>query len=470
MRAHEQPKEADGQGNAKARSAAPAASVLGQSAAGATTPAGFLALQRSVGNAAVVRMMVRERHTHTAKCGHPRDPQALQRRAAPKDAGDVDIPVQRRARVHDVLKSPGRPLAESVRKEAQSRMGADFSQVRVHDNSDARASAADIGARAYTSGQHVVLGDGGRDKHTLYHELAHVIQQSQGPVEGTDMGDGTRMSTPGDRHERQADAWAHSALSRPVSAVQRALAHEGDEAHGQHQGDGPGVVQRMTRASTKRTKDSPPPTDPPPAKGGRRTTRSSGKKADLSRPVLTFESSYDGVGTQRLADKQRIGFEQAATLSRPDGAPQSTAYYYHFWQEVRDEFVSTDESGKEYTTALGDWKQDLNYWPPYNNAVIDNTPGSITFNDNPGWSTDRHIESGQWLKSYQVSFRWKVAYANGAFRRGANGTVADWTSPAVTHTMTSEFDQANPDTEAPVVANAAGSRRWTVNLPAREEG
>ncbi|MFE9169112.1 DUF4157 domain-containing protein [Streptomyces kebangsaanensis] len=454
MRVHEQPKEVEGQAKAKARSAA---------------PAGFLALQRTVGNAAVARMVEEERHTHTAECGHLRDPQAVQRRAVPREEADLDVPVQRRSSVHNVLKSPGRPLAESVRKEAQSRMGADFSQVRVHDNSNARASAADIGARAYTSGQHVVLGDGGRDKHTLYHELGHVIQQSQGPVEGTDMGDGTRMSSPGDRHERQADAWAHRALSQPLSAVQRALAHEGDEARGQHRTDGPDTVQRMTRTSSKRKKDSPPPTDPPPAKEGRRTTRSSGKKVDLSRPVLDFDSSYDGVRTQRLADKQKIGFDQDAKLSRPDGAPLATATYYHFWQEVRDEYVSTDESGKEYPKELDDWKQDLNYWPPYNNAVITNTPGSINFHDNPGWSSDRPIDAGQWLKSYQVSFRWKVAYANGtSFRRGV--TQADWTSPSVTHTMTSAFDPDNPEAAAPVVANAAAAQRWTVQLPAQEEG
>ncbi|MEV1085202.1 DUF4157 domain-containing protein [Streptomyces sp. NPDC050211] len=431
----------------------------------------MLALQRSVGNAAVARMVARERHTHTVECGHLRDAQGIQRRVAPGDAADVDVPVQRRARVPDVLNSPGRPLPEPVRKEAEARMGADFSQVRVHDNSDARASAADIGARAYTSGHHVVFGDGGRDKHTLYHELGHVIQQSQGPVEGTDMGDGTRMSTPGDRHERQADTWADRALSRPASAVQRALEDEGDEAHGQHRVHGPGVVQRMAGAGTKkRAKDSPPPTDPPPAKEGRRATRSSGKKVDLSRPVLTFDSEYDGVGTQRLADKQKISFRQDATLSRPDGAPQSTAYYYHFWQEVRDEYVSTDESGKEYPQPLGPWKQDLNYWPPYNNAVISNTPGSITFNDNPGWSSKRKIESGQWLKSYRVSFRWKVAYANGSkFRRGEDGTQAQWTSPPMTHTLTSAFDANNPDAEAPVVAAPAGSGRWTVNLPAQEQ-
>ena len=60
--------------------------------------------------------------------------------------------------------------------------------VRIHDDSAARASTAEVGARSYTSGNHVVIGDGGTDRHTLAHELTHIIQQHQGPVAGTDNG------------------------------------------------------------------------------------------------------------------------------------------------------------------------------------------------------------------------------------------------------------------------------------------
>ncbi|MFB1047259.1 DUF4157 domain-containing protein [Streptomyces chrestomyceticus] len=60
----------------------------------------------------------------------------------------------------------------------------------MHRDAAARRSAGEIGARAYTSGNHVVLGEGGGDQHTLAHELTHVIQQRQGPVVGTDNGTG----------------------------------------------------------------------------------------------------------------------------------------------------------------------------------------------------------------------------------------------------------------------------------------
>jgi hypothetical protein len=90
----------------------------------------------------------------------------------------------------------------------ESRLGADFSDVRIHDDRAARASAAQVGARAYTCGSHVVIGDGGEDKQALVHELTHVIQQRQGPVAGSDLGGGLKISDPSDRHERAAEATA----------------------------------------------------------------------------------------------------------------------------------------------------------------------------------------------------------------------------------------------------------------------
>ncbi|MGA5069128.1 DUF4157 domain-containing protein [Streptomyces exfoliatus] len=184
--------------------------------------AGLLALQRTAGNAAVVRMLqlsghpyaqpsvqrrdqAQEQHVHGAGCGHqqttPGEP-AIQRSAA-----------------HDVLAGTGRPLDAPLREEMEARLGADFSDVRIHDDQAARASATEIGARAYTSGNSIVIGDSGTDKHTLAHELTHVIQQRQGPVTGTDNGNGLSISDPADRYEREAEANAKRVMSGHASAV-----------------------------------------------------------------------------------------------------------------------------------------------------------------------------------------------------------------------------------------------------------
>ncbi|MFI6051863.1 DUF4157 domain-containing protein [Streptomyces violascens] len=160
-------------------------------------PAGLLALQASAGNAAVVQMLrraghpgIQEQHQHGAGCGHQQ----------------AERPAVQRSAVHDVLRTSGRPMDAATRTDMESRLGADFSDVRIHNDAAAKASAAEVGARAYTSGSHVVIGDGGADKHTLAHELTHVIQQRQGPVAGNDNGSGLKVSDPSDRFEREAEA------------------------------------------------------------------------------------------------------------------------------------------------------------------------------------------------------------------------------------------------------------------------
>jgi hypothetical protein len=48
----------------------------------------------------------------------------------------------------------------------------------------------------------------------LAHELTHVVQQRQGPVDGTPADGGIRVSDPGDTYERQAEASADAVMSR----------------------------------------------------------------------------------------------------------------------------------------------------------------------------------------------------------------------------------------------------------------
>jgi hypothetical protein len=85
--------------------------------------------------------------------------------------------------VHDVLRSPGRPLEASAREFMEMRFSTDFSHVRVHSDAAAASSARQINALAYTAGHNVVFGAGQYSPHTdkgkalLAHELAHVVQQ-----------------------------------------------------------------------------------------------------------------------------------------------------------------------------------------------------------------------------------------------------------------------------------------------------
>ncbi|WP_414080029.1 DUF4157 domain-containing protein [Streptomyces sp. KN37] len=193
-------------------------------------PGSLTALQAAAGNEAVVQMLRQaghlsaEQHQHGAGCGHQQ-------------------PEVQRSAVHDVLRAPGRPLDEATRADMEARLGADFSDVRIHSDSAARSSAAEVGARAYTSGSHVVVGDGGADRHTLAHELVHVIQQRRGPVAGTDDGTGLKVSDPADRFEREAEATA-----RRVMAGQATVVHDAGSPARAGAG-GPAAVQRIVKVT-----------------------------------------------------------------------------------------------------------------------------------------------------------------------------------------------------------------------------
>ncbi|MGW2637908.1 eCIS core domain-containing protein [Streptomyces sp. NPDC001348] len=162
-----------------------------------STAAGLIALQRTAGNAAVARAVAEGRHEHDAGCGH--------------------VPsVQRRALVHKVLDSPGQSMDPAIQREMEARFGgADFSHVRVHTGALARESAVELQAKAYTSGNNVVVA-GAMTKEDWAHELTHVEDQMAGPVPGTDTGFGVRMSEESDSGERHAVEKARRVMSGPV--------------------------------------------------------------------------------------------------------------------------------------------------------------------------------------------------------------------------------------------------------------
>jgi hypothetical protein len=179
---------------------------------GPLTTDSILHLQRTAGNASVAGMLGEERE------------------ASP---------------VQDFLSgSSGQALDGPVRSTMEGALGADFSDVRVHRGGDAASSAASVQARAYTVGSDVVLGNdvnpsSGEGQKTLAHELTHVVQQRQGPVDGTPASGGIRLSDPGDRFERAAEATAVSVMSGGPAVASGAGAAGGPTA--QREGAAPGT-------------------------------------------------------------------------------------------------------------------------------------------------------------------------------------------------------------------------------------
>ncbi|MFF3734669.1 DUF4157 domain-containing protein [Streptomyces sp. NPDC002476] len=251
----------------------------------ATRQEGLLGLQTAVGNAVVVQMLRQadllqdqDEHRHVPGCGH-------------EETGQEPRPVQR-STVHDVLRSPGRPLDEATRTDMETRLGADFSDVRIHSGAAARASADEVGARAYTSGSHVVVGADGIDRHTLAHELTHVIQQRQGPVAGTDDGGGLRISDPSDRFEREAEANARRVL-KGSAAPQHAETSGAAPAPGSH-------IQRMLsnrKGQVLHDAETPPNYSRTPA-AAKKVADASGREDGKWRYA---EHSIRGLGSKTMA-------------------------------------------------------------------------------------------------------------------------------------------------------------------------
>lgn len=105
-------------------------------------------------------------------------PESVQRfgEGTPSAAADAKAEIQ-----HSL--TGGQALTNDVRSFMQPRLGADFSDVRVHTDEGAASLSNHLGARAFTYRNHVFFG---RDqyqpgttagRHLLAHELTHTIQQ-----------------------------------------------------------------------------------------------------------------------------------------------------------------------------------------------------------------------------------------------------------------------------------------------------
>lgn len=122
--------------------------------------------------------------------------------------------------MHEVLRSPGRPLDEGTRNFLEPRFGHDFGRVRVHTDVQAAKSASAVGALAYTVGQDVVFGAGRYEPATnegrrlIAHELTHTLQQRS----GSQLSASLVINEPGDRYEREADRISNWAVDGPRAA------------------------------------------------------------------------------------------------------------------------------------------------------------------------------------------------------------------------------------------------------------
>lgn len=108
----------------------------------------------------------------------------LRRRLAAPEATPPAPPALR-----DVLSAPAQPLPAASRRHFERRLGTELGPIHLHTGAPAATAAADVNARAFALGRHIVFGAGQfqpdtRDgQHLLAHEVAHVLQgQAEGVV------------------------------------------------------------------------------------------------------------------------------------------------------------------------------------------------------------------------------------------------------------------------------------------------
>jgi hypothetical protein len=107
--------------------------------------------------------------------------EALQTKASSGQSPTISSSLHNRI---TALRGGGQPLPQSERAFFEPRFGADFSQVRVHTDSQANEMASTVNARAFTVEREVVFGAGqyqpdkSEGRRLLAHELTHVVQQN----------------------------------------------------------------------------------------------------------------------------------------------------------------------------------------------------------------------------------------------------------------------------------------------------
>lgn len=152
-------------------------------------------------------------HTTSGACGDcSKSKSSLQRKASNNIDSSGVPPI-----VQEVLRSTGQPLDAGTRAFMEQRFGHDFSNVRIHADAKATASARAVNALAYTVGSEVVFDARQYAPETLAgrkllaHELTHTLQQApSGPAL---MPASLHLNEPDDVHEREADRVATTIMS-----------------------------------------------------------------------------------------------------------------------------------------------------------------------------------------------------------------------------------------------------------------
>lgn len=150
------------------------------------------------GNLAVQRMLRSNLGSAELNVSNPEDEHEIEASKLADDVisatgASVEIPVTEPEEHHETHTHPvtlptgdGRPLDGATRSFMESKFGRDFEDVRIHTGPETSELARTLRARAFTTGNDIVFGEGEHAPDTsegrklIAHELAHVVQRRKG--------------------------------------------------------------------------------------------------------------------------------------------------------------------------------------------------------------------------------------------------------------------------------------------------
>ncbi len=149
----------------------------------------------------------------------PRPQHRVENESLPPRKEDRILALQRSVGNQTVQKmmsqSGNEPIAERQQKELEAAFGADLSEVRIHRDQDAAELTADAEAKALTTGREIYFAPGAYGPATLAHEVSHVIQQAQAS---------SRVRSEDAGLEREADVASSSIMSGGGAEIARSAA------------------------------------------------------------------------------------------------------------------------------------------------------------------------------------------------------------------------------------------------------
>lgn len=177
------------------------------------------------------------------------------RQAAPGEYGGGGMDAFERS--IDCARGAGQSMDHGTLSRMETAFGADFSGVRIHNDTRADGLSESLAARAFTTGSDVFFRQGEYNPGTtsgrelLAHKLTHVVQQG---------GDGIRrkmtVSEPGDAHEVEADRMAREVIRQEHAQTtdRQAIARQEEE-------DKPLAAKHDAAHALQRQPEGPKPPD-----------------------------------------------------------------------------------------------------------------------------------------------------------------------------------------------------------------